>query len=372
VPLEEVLIICQALQFFIYYISKRGDYCHLRNYILLMWTSLPPYRMFCAYAVVFLLISIHSARSLQISPVPQHQPVLDQQVQAPLALSGDWMAAKAALRNPDCCVVAVLGLEPQLRSLQAQLLDDGPADLDLRMRVRCHSSTQRQEDCLRVRRAVSASSSFVLGDDDDEEESREFDPCTAAIEELARGFASLADGPKLENTCFDVFVRVVCASDYRAIDPMFHTDKAPLRGYVTLCGVGTDYMTRTCTPMEYLALRSGLGNGVPANSVRRAKELEFIVMKGDHYECAPPADTTVPASAAHASSWLTKLWRRTSACVHRSPPAGTTMGETMRPRRRVIVSLDLADGDDDREWYQAGKKREWRNGLTQRKSRLVA
>jgi hypothetical protein len=40
--------------------------------------------------------------------------------------------------------------------------------------------------------------------------------------------------------------------------------------------------------------------------------------------------------------------------------------------RRVIISLDLADGDDDREWYQADKKREWRSGMTQRKSHLVA
>jgi hypothetical protein len=301
--------------------------------------------MWCA---VVLLILLHSARPLLLSSVPhhQHQPVL----------AGDWATAKAALRSPDCCVVAVSGLEPHLRSLQAQWADNGPADLDLRMRVRCRSSTR--EDCLRVRRAVSVSPHSSVGDD--EEESHEFDPCAAALEELARGFASLADGPKLEGTC-DVFVRVVCASDYRAIDPMFHTDKAPLRGYVTLRGHGTDFMTRTCTPMEYVTLR-GLGNGVPAKSVRRAKELEFIVMKGDHYE-APAA--TVPAAA----SWLTGLWRRTSACVHRSPPAAMT--GAMKPRR-VIISLDLADGDDDREWYQADKKREWRSGMTQRKSRLVA
>jgi hypothetical protein len=304
--------------------------------------------MWCA---AVLLISLHSARSLLPTLAPQHQ----QQHQP--ALAGNWAAAKAALRNPDCCVVAVSGLEHQLTVLQAQWADDGPADLDLRMRVRCRSSATSSEDCLRVHQTLS-------GSPDEEEESHdEFDPCTAALEELARGFASLADGPKLEGTCEDVFVRVVCASDYRAIDPMFHTDKAPLRGYVTLRGHGTDYMKRTCTPMEYVTLR-GLGNGVPADSVKRAKELEFIVMKGDHYE-APAATTAVPATA----SWLTSLWRRTSACVHRSPPA-TTTGE-MKPRR-VIVSLDLADGDDDREWLQADKKREWRSGMTQRKSRLVS
>lgn len=326
----------QALQFFIYIQGVSPQ-------LLLMWIS--RHRMWCA---VILLISLHSARPLLLSLVPQHQhqPVL----------VGNWAAAKAALRNPDCCVVTVSGLEPQLRSLQAQWADDGPADLDLRARVHVRSSAR--EDCLRVHRAVSVSPSSV-GDDD--EESHKFDPCAAALEELSRGFASLADGPKLEGTCEDVFVRVVCASDYRALDPMFHTDKAPLRGYVTLRGHGTDFMMRTCTPMEYVTLR-GLGNGEPAKSVRRADELEFIVMKGDYYEA--PA-TTAPAAA----SWLTSLWRRTSACVHRSPPAATT-GE-MR-RRRVIVSLDLADGDDDREWHQADMKREWRSGMTQRKSRLVA
>jgi hypothetical protein len=34
-----------------------------------------------------------------------------------------------------------------------------------------------------------------------------------------------------------------------------------------------------------------------------------------------------------------------------------------RGGRRVIISLDLADGDDDREWHQANKRREWRSGF---------
>jgi len=274
------------------------------------------------------LISFHSAHSL--SSVPQHQPVL----------AGDWADAKAALRNPECCVVSVSGLGPHLRSLKERW-DAGPDNLDLRARVRVRSSAS--DDCLRVSRAVLPS---APGDGDD--------PCVAALSELARGVASLADGP-LEDVCEDVFVRIVCASDYRARDPMFHTDKAPLRGYVTLRGPGTDFMTRPSTPMEYLTLR-GLGAGEPAKSIRRAGELEFIVMKGDHYEAPSPA----------ATPWLKGLWRRASACVHRSPPAAGTV------RRRVIVSLDLADGDDDREWYQANMKRTWRSGMTQRKSNLVA
>jgi len=85
--------------------------------------------------------------------------------------------------------------------------------------------------------------------------------------------------------------------------------------------------------------------------------LEFIVMKGDYYEAAN--------EAKKHDLWLAGLlWKRAHACVHRSPPGA---GE-----RRVIVSLDLADGDDDREWYDFNKKREWRSGMTQRKSRLVA
>jgi hypothetical protein len=212
------------------------------------------------------------------------------------------------------------------------------------------------------------------------------DPCTNAIMELTQGIALLADGP-LEGVCEDVFIRIVCVSDYKARDPMYHTDKALLIGYATLRGVGTDYMTRPCSLLEYVMLRT-FGDGQIAKYVQRAKEMEFIVMKGDQYEASSPS-SSLPSSLSSSSlsnashrvnanadvgiiaqnpvaSWLTRAWKRTIACVHRSPP-GLTMGG-----RRVIVSLDLADGDDDRKWYEINEKREWRSGMTQRKSRLVA
>jgi len=191
---------------------------------------------------------------------------------------------------------------------------------------------------------------------------------TAALEEIARGAISLADddGPLVEEggctttTTMDVFVRMVCASDYQARDPMFHTDKCPLRGYVTLRGVGTEYRTQPCSPLDYAVLRA-LGRSTTNNknnnnmdpNLRQAQELELIVMKGDHYKSSSPS-----------SSWWRRWWTRACACVHRSPPG--TGG------RRVILSFDLAAGEDDREWHEAGKKRSWRSGMTQRKSHLVA
>ena len=270
---------------------------------------------------------------------------------APLA--GDWKGAKHSLRSPDCCVVSVPGLDHHLRVLQEKFADSGPSDLDLRARVRVNASAY--EDCLAIRRSVL----YIDGDDDDDEinsDMRLNDPCTDALVELARGVASLADGPlALDGVCEDVFIRIVCASQYKAHDPMYHTDKAPLRGYVTLRGVGTEFMTRTCSPLEYVTLR-GFGGGVPTESIRQAEELEFIVMKGDYYDCDETSQ----------KSFVNKLWTRAEACVHRSPPGSKAGG------RRVIISLDLADGDDDREWYQANTKRNWRSGMTQRKSRLVA
>ena len=306
--------------------------------------------------LAILLISLPLLHSLGVPLVPQQQQQQQSHQPRPVpGLVGDWAGAKLALRNPDCCVVSVRGLESHLRVLQARLADQGPAELDLRARVRAFSSfSSAYGDCLRVRRSVVGDDNDNNENGNDKQQHEDEDPCTAALVELAHGFASLADGP-LEDVCENVFVRIVCASDYRARDPMFHTDKAPLRGYVTLRGVGTDFMTRPCSPLEYVSLR-GLGKGDPVQSLRRAQELEFVIMKGDHYEY----ESTAP------SSWLAKVWKRTSACVHRSPPAATIGG------RRVIVSLDLGDGDDDREWYQANTKREWRNGLTQRKSRLVA
>ena len=282
-------------------------------------------RLWCA---ALLLISLRSGCPL--SSVLQQQP----------ALAGDWAGAKAALRSPKCCVVSVSGLEPHLRALQAQWVAD-PGDVDLRQRVRVSSA---RDDCLRVLRAASPS----LGDD----ESRESDPVLTALEELARGVASLADGP-LEGVCEGVFVRVVCASDYRAREPMFHTDKCPLRAYVTLRGPGTEFMARPSTPIEYVTLRTGAGE--PTGSVRAAEELEFIVMKGDYYQ------------SPEAAPWLSSLWQRASSCVHRSPPAETAGGG-----RRVILSLDLAAGEDDREWHEADKRKSWRSGMNQKKGILFS
>jgi hypothetical protein len=275
--------------------------------------------------LAILLTSLPLARSLGVPLVPQQQQQRHQP-RSVSGLAGDWTGAKAALRNPDCCVVSVPGLESHLRVLQAQLADQGPAELDLRARVRAFSSSSSAHgDCLRVRRSIHK------GDDENHEDDE--DPCTAALVELAQGFASLADGP-LEGVCEDVFVRIVCASDYRGRDPMYHTDKAPLRGYVTLRGVGTEFMTRPCSPLEYVTLR-GLGKGDPVKSVRRAEELEFIVMKGDHYEYAgyespSVSDSTVPSTAAAAAdSWLARAWKRTAACVHRSSLAATNPKDEM-------------------------------------------
>lgn len=220
--------------------------------------------------------------------------------------------------------------------------NDVPIDIDLRSRVRVQSSSTLHDDCRKIHRSV------LMTDDNDDNHKEAV--CVAALEELARGVASLADGP-LAGVCEDVFLRIVCASDYRAIDPMYHTDKCPLRGYVTLRGLGTELMIRPSSPLEYATLRT-LGKG-DSSSLRNAEELEFIVMKGDYYKA-----TNAP------STWQELIWTRASACVHRSPPG---MGG-----RRVIISLDLADGDDDQEWYEVNKKREWRSGMTQRKSRLVA
>lgn len=285
--------------------------------------------------------------------------------------SENWTRAKNTLRSPKNCVVSVSGLETYLSSLR-DIWKTATGDLDLRARIRVRASAHTRADCLAVCRSVrpllplGGSGGRRAPSADGE------DPCALVLEELARGVASLADGP-LGGVVEDVFVRVAFASNYAARDPMFHTDKAPIRGYVTLDGPGTDYMTRPCSPLEYMKLR-GLGAGPGASGdgdgsgggvfwedggLRRAEELEFIVMKGDYYE-AP-----VTASSAN-SSWFGGMWKRTSACVHRSP-----IGDNAH-RKRIIVSFDLADGDDDREWEQANLKRSWRSGMTQRKSRLVA
>jgi len=283
-------------------------------------------------------------------------------------LVGNWIGVKSSLRRDDCCVASVSGLEDCLLILQEHFVDNGPTNIDLRARV--HVETNAINDCLAIRRSVvSLQGDYDDNDDDNDDDDdddlpkhreadHDVDRCTAALVELAKGVSLLANGSS-ERRYMDVFIRIVCASDYRAIDPMFHTDKAPLRAYVTLAGPGTEYMTRTCSPFEYASLRS-LGQSNSQDSIRQAGNLDFIVMKGDHYVY----NGVETKSKRSGISIMKKIWTRTCACVHRSPPG--TGG------RRVIVSLDLADGDDDREWYERSKRRNWRSGMTQRKSRLVA
>ena len=129
-------------------------------------------------------------------------------------------------------------------------------------------------------------------------------------------------------------------------------------------GVGTEYLNRPSSPLEYFQLRTfgkdGINASTKATALCSAEEGQFIVMKGDYYYNF--ADKEIQNK--EQPSLLDSLWARSRACVHRSPQGNG--------QRRVIISFDLDDGNDDREWYQAGTKREWRNGLTQRKSRLVA
>ena len=274
-------------------------------------------------------------------------------------LSGNWSNAKQSLRKPNCCVVSVSGLDDHISTIQQYFCgNDAPSDLDLRMRVRCgNDDTKAYADCSKIYNSVmgkEAINNFDNSNDIEKANQSNNHPCILALQELARGLSSLADGP-LEGKCEDVHMRVVCASNYQAIDPMFHTDKCPLRGYVTLTGPGTEYMDESCQPWEYAALRTLGVDGLSSNKIKAlttAEELEFIVMKGDHYD-----DGT-------SQSLTSKLWSRSSACVHRSPPRVKC--------RRMILSLDLADGVDDQEWFEISRKREWRSGMTQRKSHLVS
>ena len=306
----------------------------------------------------------------------------------PPDLCGTWSDARLSLRHPKCCVVSVANLTPHIRTLQTSFAaadaDDGRPfdDLDLRMRVRCGQGYRAAyADCEMIRRAVlrplvgggveDVRREYYEDEHKDTDESASTGATTHALVELCRGLATLADGPLTTNVQ-DVHLRIVRASSYRARDPMFHTDKCPLRGYVTLTGAGTEYMRRPCSPVEYGLLRSGLGNddhgGGSTNSNLRndltsARELEFIVMKGDCYDAPLPADVELSL----ADRLVRGAWRRSSACVHRSPPGGgvgggdsvKTAGQN-RHQRRVIVSLDLADGDDDQEWYVSGRRRGWR------------
>ena len=318
------------------------------------------YLYIISYSYVVLSLSTTSSTIRKTSAVSSSE-LLDTTITN--QLSGNWSNAKQSLRDPSCCVVSVTGLNNHLSTIQQYFCgNDAPTDLDLRMRVRRDSDdingNVAYADCSKIYKSVMGEVSINNFDNnasDEKANQTNNHPCVLALEELARGVASLADGP-LEGKCKDVHMRVVCASNYQAIDPMFHTDKCPLRGYVTLTGPGTKYMDETCHPWEYAALRTlgvdGLSGG-KSNSLKIAEELEFIVMKGDHYD------------DGSSQSLTSKLWSRSSACVHRSPPGGVK-------GRRMILSLDLADGKDDQEWFEISRKREWRSGMTQRKSHLVS
>ena len=322
-----------------------------------------------ALIIITACTSCTSFSSTSMSPVPSTKDP------SSVDTSQNWEAAKLSLRNPNCCVVSVDGLDHHLSILQQYFCNpDAPSDLDLRSRIRCGPESKDGNnnisaafyDCYKIYESIMHPSPLKSHVDEFGEDSTENipfkDPCILALEALAKGVATLADGP-LDGTCTDVHMRIVFASNYEAKDPMFHTDKCPLRGYVTLTGPGTEYMERTCTPWEYVALRTlGKDDATNINGLNTAKELEFIVMKGDKYE--PPLIEDSPTSP---TQFLTKVWTRSSACIHRSPPA-----KDGSSKRRVILSLDLADGDDDQEWYEYDKKRGWRSGMTQRKSHLVA
>eukprot|EP00984_Skeletonema_dohrnii_P008178 scaffold3005_cov102-Skeletonema_dohrnii-CCMP3373.AAC.3 len=347
-----------------------------------MWLS--SYRALLITQLLFQLCkqsSQFSATVEKTSPPSSSSPQATTVDNPNIQLSGSWSTAKQALRNPNCCVVSISGLDHHLSTLQSYFCgEDAPSDVDLRMRVRCcgndgtNTSTDiSYADCANVYHTIMDPPSTTGWSKNNNNKITTSDinieqlnnPCIQALQELALGVHSLTDGP-LQHTVTDIHMRIVCASTYSANDPPFHTDKCPLRGYVTLVGPGTEYMDATCRPWEYVALRSlgvdGLGLVNGEGSLNMAEELEFIVMKGDYYDASVPKDDSSSSSVMKNKS--KKLWSRAEACVHRSPPGNNA--------KRVILSLDLADGGDDQEWEERGRKRNWRVGMTQRKSHLVS
>lgn len=127
-------------------------------------------------------------------------------------LIGNWKDGKASLQIDNCCVVSIDGLESHLNHLYEYFVNQGPSDLDLRTRI--HAETLFN-DCRTIRQSVVTIPEFDMK----EYENDEIDPCTAALMELARGVVSFADGLVLEKPVIDVYMRIVCASDYKAIDP---------------------------------------------------------------------------------------------------------------------------------------------------------
>ncbi|KAK1746877.1 hypothetical protein QTG54_002221 [Skeletonema marinoi] len=353
-----------------------------------MWLSSPS-RSLLITQLLFQLCrpsSQFSATVEQKTSPPPLSPAAQTVDNPNIQLDGTWSTAKQALRNPNCCVISISGLDHHLSILQSYFCGvDAPSDVDLRMRVRCcgnstNSSTEiSYVDCANVYHTImdppsttgwnnnnnnNIATSDINTAEQTTNDNNPNNPCIQALQELALGVHSLTDGP-LQRTVTDIHMRVVCASTYSANDPPFHTDKCQLRGYVTLVGPGTEYMDGTCRPWEYVALRSlgvdGLGLVNGEGRLKMAEELEFIVMKGDYYDASVPEDDNSNNSSMMSKK---KLWSRAEACVHRSPPGNNA--------KRVILSLDLADGGDDQEWEERGRKRNWRVGMTQRKSHLTS
>ena len=355
-----------------------------------------------------------------------------------------WASGKNALQDPGCCVVSICSPDSNNNSnnnsnnsltngllvLQHELADRGPSDIDIRARINTATIDSAYQDCSRVWNSVFGNVAVDKTKTKDDATIRSSSSrnnhgaraAIASLTELARGMSSFAENNNDQDppnnssfrskneykneTAVAVYMRIVCASSYRAHDPPFHTDKAPLRGYVTLRGIGTEFAIHPCSPLEYMGLRA-LGTAPKKkkkdnddddeeSSLRCAQELEFIVMKGDYYyeyfqQAQTQTQTQIQSAATSTSTttdlpwtwtWKKGWWQREFACVHRSPPGGGIIngnyianGEQQpqpQGRRRVIVSFDLADGDDDREWHDVAQKRQWRSGMTQRKSRLVA
>ena len=176
--------------------------------------------LFTTHLSLFLLSfrSVHSLARTGTVPhdaQPQQSPPSKSTL---LTTGGDWVGAKTSLRQSDCCIVSISGIESHLRILQEQLADNGPADIDLRARIRIPSLTH--SDCFQVCRSVKPLPETA--DEENGDANNISDPCATALKELALGISSLVDEGSLESA--DVFVRIVCASDYRARDPPFHTD----------------------------------------------------------------------------------------------------------------------------------------------------
>lgn len=222
---------------------------------------------------------------------------------APSTPRGHWLEAKKLLRNRECKVISITAdsLKSRLEVLRTQWASDAEraprtVNIDIRRRIK---ASRAADDCLEVARAVCPSS----------DESMQAS-CARALQEISRDFSSLGDTP-------DVFLRVVCDSSYEARCPQMHTDKVPIRGIVTIQGEGTEYIF----PKD-------------SGAIRQASDLEFLVLKGDKYSSIEPWASVFQLPLTSAEGVL-----------HRSPALRPN-----EPQRRVLVTLDLDSGHDDREW----------------------